>query len=66
MKHLFLFLILLLIAVTSHSAVMRGQDGRWYGNICMTQTGWQQVPWQLVGTTCYAPMLRQYGFIANV
>lgn len=58
--------MLLTITICSPAAVMKGQDGRWYGNICITQAGWQQVPWQLVGSTCHAPMWRQYGFIANI
>ena len=66
MKTVFVFLLLLSITFNSTAAVIRGVDGRWYGNICITQIGWQEVPWQLVGSMCYSPMWRQYGFIANV
>lgn len=65
MKRLAIFITVFLLSLTSSAAVIRGQDGRWYGNICITQMGWQEVPWQLVGSMCYSPMWRQYGFIAN-
>lgn len=66
MKKLTIFLLCLGLTFASPAAVIRGQDGRWYGNICITQVGWQEVPWQLIGTICYSPMWRQNGFIANV
>ncbi len=65
MKTLIL-LLLILVHTNSTSAIIRGQDGRWYGNICVTQVGWQEVPWQLVGSMCYSSVFRQWGFIANV
>lgn len=40
-------------------------SGLWFGNICQTPQGWQQVAPQLVGSTCYSPGWRSYGFIAN-
>lgn len=66
MKKLLSLTLLLTLTISSPAAVMRGQDGRWYGDICVTQVGWQQVPWQLVGSMCYSPMWRQHGFIANI
>lgn len=65
MKRLAIFITVFLLTLSSSAAVVRGQDGRWYGNICITQVGWQEVPWQLVGSMCYSNMWRQYGFIAN-
>jgi len=47
------------------AAVVLGNNGLWYGNICQTTYGWQVVPWQLVGATCYAPGWGSYGYIAN-
>lgn len=66
MKKILTTLLILLTTLSSPAAVIRGQDGRWYGNICITQLGWQEIPWQIVGSTCYSPMWRQYGFIANL
>lgn len=66
MKKILTTLLILLTTFTSPAAVMRGQDGRWYGNVCITKHGWQEIPWQLVGSTCYSPMWRQYGFVANI
>ena len=40
-------------------------NGLYYGNICQTVSGWQIVPWQLVGTSCYSPGWGMYGVIAN-
>lgn len=65
MRKLTIFLLLVFISITAIAAVMRGPDGRWYGNVCLTDLGWQVVNWQLVGSTCYAPMWNRYGFIAN-
>lgn len=65
MKRLAIFITVFLLAISSYAAVKRGSDGRWYGNMCITQLGWEEVSWQLVGSMCYAPMRRQYGFIAN-
>ncbi len=56
---------MLLYANMAQAALMRGPDGRWYGNICVTQMGVQPVPWQPVGSICYAPGYNLYGFIAN-
>jgi hypothetical protein len=64
-KIVLVFLLLLLFSTNAVTAVVRGPDGRWYGNICVTQRGWQQVPWQLIGSMCFSPMWQQYGFIAN-
>jgi hypothetical protein len=64
MKKLFV-IFLLLFSTNSIPAVVRGADGRWYGNICVTQRGWQTVPWLPVGSMCYSPMWQMYGFIAN-
>lgn len=66
MKKVLSFILLLSLTISSPAAVMRGQDGRWYGNICITQLGWQQVGWQLVGSMCYSTVWRQHGFIANI
>lgn len=66
MKNIFIAIAMMLYTQASISTVIRGQDGRWYGNICITQVGWQEVPWQLVGSICYSPMWQNYGFIANV
>jgi hypothetical protein len=65
MKRCIVAILLLCSTIQTPAAVIRGVDGRWYGNICITQVGWQEVPWQLVGSMCYSPMWRQYGFIAN-
>jgi len=66
MKKLVIFFLILSTSMLTPAAVIRGQDGRWYGNICVTQVGWQEVPWQLIGSMCYSTMWRQNGFIANV
>lgn len=65
MKRIALSLLATVLVTSATAAVMRGQDGRWYGNVCITQVGWQIVPWQMVGSMCFAPMYNQYGFIAN-
>jgi hypothetical protein len=65
MKKLIIFLILTLSMISSPAMVVKGMDGRWYGNICITQLGWQEVPWQIVGSMCFSPQWRMYGFIAN-
>lgn len=65
MKRLLVTILATLFVTSSIAAVMRGQDGRWYGNICVTQLGWQIVPWQIIGSMCFAPMFNQYGFIVN-
>lgn len=66
MKKFILFFLILSTSMLTPAAVIRGPDGRWYGNICITQAGWQQVNWQLIGSMCYSSMFRQYGTIANV
>jgi len=54
------------VSVTPASAaVVLGNDGYWYGNVCQTVYGWQIVPWRLVGSTCYSPGWGAYGYIAN-
>lgn len=61
-----LFSILVSMAVTAGAAVVRDPaTGVWLGNICQTSMGWQEVPWQPIGTVCYSPGWRAYGFIAN-
>lgn len=61
-----LFLVLFLYAHIAGAAVWQDpRTGMWIGNICTTAVGWQFVPPQLVGSACYAPGLRSYGFIAN-
>lgn len=40
-------------------------NGLWYGNVCQTSIGWQFVPYQLVGSTCYSPMWGSFGYISN-
>lgn len=65
MKRLLVTLLVTIFVTSSIAAVMRGPDGRWYGNVCVTQLGWQVVPWQIIGSMCFAPMFNQYGFIAN-
>lgn len=65
MKRVVLSILAAVLMTHAGAAVMRGQDGRWYGNVCITQVGWQIVPWQMVGSICFAPMFNQYGFIAN-
>jgi len=64
MKRLILSLLVAL-PLTTHAALMRGADGRWYGNLCVTQMGVQPVGWQPVGTICFAPGFNTHGFIAN-
>lgn len=62
-----ILLILLLFVYTNVGAAV-WQDprtGTWIGNICSTVVGWQVVAPQPVGSTCFAPGLRAYGFIAN-
>lgn len=65
MKKLLIFVLATMLSLPSTALVVRGQDGRWYGNICVTQLGWQEVPWQIVGSMCFSPQWRMYGFIAN-
>lgn len=57
--------IFLLLCNIAYSTVIRGPDGRWYGNICVTQIGWEMINWQPLGSICYSPKFRQYGFIVN-
>ncbi len=66
MKKLVIFFLILSTSMLTPAAVIRGQDGRWYGNICVTQVGWQEVPWLPIGSMCFSSMFNQYGFIANV
>lgn len=56
---------MLLYANMTQAALMRGADGRWYGNICITQMGAHSVNWQPVGSICFVPGYNIYGFIAN-
>lgn len=60
-----LFVLLLTVQAAAIGATIRGNDGRWYGNICLTQAGAVFVPWQLVGSMCYWPAHGIYGFILN-
>ena len=56
------------LTIASASAVSAGvvyYNGLWYGNICQTSFGWQVVPTQLVGSSCYSPAWNAYGYIAN-
>lgn len=65
MKKIAAFILLIALVTPTNSAVVRGADGRWYGNICVTQVGWQVVPWQPVGSMCYSTMWKMWGFIVN-
>lgn len=61
-----LLALLFIVPVTAAAAVWRDPyTGIWIGNICQTPLGWQQVPPQPVGSACYSPGWRSYGFIAN-
>jgi len=53
------------VSVQPASAAVVYSNGLYYGNICQTPAGWQVVPWQLVGSTCYSPGWGLYGYIAN-
>ncbi len=61
-----LFSLLLSISLPVTAAVWRDPaTGIWVGNICQTALGWEMIPPQPVGTTCWSPGWRSYGFIAN-
>jgi len=64
MKKLFICLLLCL-STTADSTVWRAPNGILYGDICQTPYGWQQVPALPVGTNCFAPQFRAWGYIAN-
>jgi len=53
-------------ATTVNAAtVYNYNNGLYYGNICQTPAGWQVVPWQLVGGSCWSPAWGMWGYIAN-
>lgn len=60
-------LLVLLLLLPSHveAEVIIGPNGVRYGNICQTSIGWQIVPWQPVGSVCYAPAFNLWGYILN-
>lgn len=61
-----LITLLFALPVTADAAIWRDPvTGLWFGNVCQTPQGWQIVAPQLVGSTCWSPGWRTYGFIAN-
>ena len=61
-----LFPVLFFFATSANSAVWQDRStGIWVGNVCQTPLGWQIVPPQPIGSTCYSPGWNSYGFIAN-
>ena len=60
-----LFILCFLPTIALAAVWWNPQDQVWVGNVCQTPIGWQFVPSAPVGSVCYSPGLRTYGFIAN-